>query len=117
TDRRDERHPRPDRLGGGGGGWIYSAGRVHGISGLQSSRDRMRYASDPSHRIHASARYRARGGWTRADYCRSRVLELFAALRRSRRESDAITAGLRTLPGDPAPFNLEGTAKLRSKRS
>ena len=35
ADRGDERDPRQDRLGRRGGGWLYSAGGVHGIPGLQ----------------------------------------------------------------------------------
>ena len=79
-----------DRLGRGGGGRIYSAGGVHGISGLQGSRDRVRHAPDPSYRIHAGARHRARSRRACADHCRSRILKLPAALRRSRRESDVV---------------------------
>ncbi len=43
---RNERHPRQDRLGRGGGGWLYSAGGVHGIPSLQGARDRLRHAPD-----------------------------------------------------------------------
>ncbi len=60
-----------DRLGRGGGGWFYSPGGIHGISSLQGAGDRMRHAANPSHRIHARARHRARSGGSCADYRRS----------------------------------------------
>ena len=65
-------------------------GNYHGISGLQGAGHRVRHAPDPSHRIHARAGYCSRGRWSRADHRRSRILGIFAALRRSRRESDVV---------------------------
>src|SRR6201984_2906191 len=41
------------------------------------------HAANPSHRIHAGAGHRARGRRSCSDHCRSRILKLFAALRRS----------------------------------
>src|SRR4029077_654534 len=44
---------------------------------------------------------------------RSRILKIFAALRRSGRESDVVQKRLRALPSHPAPINLEGAAEQR----
>src|SRR5262249_16110242 len=68
-------------------------------------------------RIHPGARHRARSRRARADNRRSGILKLSPALRRSRRESDAIAERFRALRSDPALVDLEGAAEQRSQRN
>src|SRR5207237_5757162 len=111
--RGEEGYSGVDRLGRGSSGWIYSAVGLRGISSLQGASDRLRHAPDPSHRIHAGAGHCARSRWSRADYCRSRILKISPALRRSWRESDTIEKRFRALPIDPPPVDFEGATEQR----
>src|SRR5213076_676756 len=51
----------------------------HGIPSLQGFGYCLRHAPNPSHRIHAGARHRARSSRTRSDHRRSPILGLSAA--------------------------------------
>src|SRR5207253_4708733 len=113
----DERYSGEDWLGRGGRGRLHSAGSVHGIPSLQSVGGRVRHAPDPSHRIHAGTGYCARGRWARADHCRSRILEIFAAVWGSRRKSDVVQERFRVVPSDPPFVDLKGATERGPERS
>src|SRR5262249_22483542 len=84
---------------------------------LQGAGDCLRHAPNPSHRVHPGAGHRTRGRRSCANYCRSRILELFAALRRSRSKSDVFQERFRIVSSDTPFIDLEGATECGPKRS